>query len=148
LTTQLTPEGLERRLKWVEWTVIGLFTFLLLALGVMIGDGSPLASGLAVDLGILVYLVTLLSYPRLRLLPLGFVVGSDVGHLVYVARVLAAKVLIYPPVWVLVSLTGHVSLNVDPVQALLLAEVVYLVYRLVSVRPGRGQASEPQVLGH
>jgi hypothetical protein len=139
---------LERRLKWVEWAVIGLFTFLLLALGVMIGDGSPLASGLAVDLGVLVYLVALLSYPRLRLLPLGFVVGSDVGHLVYVARVLAAKVLIYPPVWVLVSLTGHVSLNVDPVQALLLAEVVYLVYRLVSVRPGRGQASEPQVLGH
>jgi len=148
LTTRLTPEGLERRLKWVEWAVIGLFTFLLLALGVMIGDGSPLASGLAVDLGVLVYLVALLSYPRLRLLPLGFVVGSDVGHLVYVARVLAAKVLIYPPVWVLVSLTGHVSLNVDPVQALLLAEVVYLVYRLVSVRPGRGQASEPQVLGH
>ncbi|MFP3285958.1 MAG: hypothetical protein RXP86_01685 [Acidilobus sp.] len=139
---------MERRLKWVEWAVIGLFTFLLLALGVMIGDGSPLASGLAVDLGVLVYLVALLSYPRLRLLPLGFVVGSDVGHLVYVARVLAAKVLIYPPVWVLVSLTGHVSLNVDPVQALLLAEVVYLVYRLVSVRPGRGQASEPQVLGH
>jgi hypothetical protein len=139
---------LERRLKWVEWAVIGLFTFLLLALGVMIGDGSPLASGLAVDLGVLVYLVALLSYPRLRLLPLGFVVGSDVGHLVYVARVLTAKVLIYPPVWVLVSLTGHVSLNVDPVQALLLAEVVYLVYRLVSVRPGRGQASEPQVLGH
>jgi len=148
LTTRLTPEGLERRLKWVEWAVIGLFTFLLLALGVMIGDGSPLASGLAVDLGVLVYLVALLSYPRLRLLPLGFVVGSDVGHLVYVARALAAKVLIYPPVWVLVSLTGHVSLNVDPVQALLLAEVVYLVYRLVSVRPGRGQASEPQVLGH
>ena len=148
MTTRLTPEGLERRLKWVEWAVIGLFTFLLLALGVMIGDGSPLASGLAVDLGVLVYLVALLSYPRLRLLPLGFVVGSDVGHLVYVARALAAKVLIYPPVWVLVSLTGHVSLNVDPVQALLLAEVVYLVYRLVSVRPGRGQASEPQVLGH
>ena len=81
-------------------------------------------------------------YPRLRLLPLGFVVGSDVGHLIYVARALAAKVLVYPPVWVLVSLTGHVSLNVDPVQVLLLAEVVYLVYRIVSVRPGRGQASE------
>ncbi|PVU73861.1 hypothetical protein DDW07_00945 [Acidilobus sp. SCGC AC-742_E15] len=142
MTTQLTPEGLERRLKWVEWAVIGLFTFLLLALGVMIGDGGPLASGLAVDLGILVYLVTLLLYPRLRLLPLGFVVGSDVGHLIYVARALAAKVLVYPPVWVLVSLTGHVSLNVDPVQVLLLAEVVYLVYRIVSVRPGRGQASE------
>ena len=139
---------MERRLKWVEWAVIGLFTFLLLALGVMIGDGGPLASGLAVDLGILVYLVTLLLYPRLRLLPLGFVAGSDVGHLIYVARALAAKVVIYPPMWVLVSLTGHVSLNVDPVQVLLLAEVVYLLYRLVSARPGRGQASEPQVLGH
>jgi len=148
LTTQLTPEGLERRLKWVEWALIGLFTFLLLALGVMIGDGSPLASGLAVDLGVLVYLAALLSYPRLRLLPLGFVVGSDVGHMIYVARALAAKVFLYPPVWVLASSAGHVSLNVDPVQVLLLAEVLYLIYSAVSARSRRGQASEPQVLGH
>ena len=125
--------------------VVAVLTALSAALGYLTAWAGSLAAGLVVDVGLLIYVVALLTYARLRYIPLGLMTGADAGHLTYDLVVLHARVALYPLVEALSSLSGHVTYVFDPVQALVIAEVVYGVYSLMRKAKARSPPSEGQV---
>ncbi len=127
--------------------VVVIFATLLAVLGYLAAWGGSQAAGLVVDVGLLIYVLAILTYARLRYVPLGLMLGADAGHLTYDAVLLHAKVTLYPLVEALTSLSGHVSYVFDPVQALVIAEVIYAVYTLVDKgrAVGRALTSQGQV---
>ncbi len=131
------------------WLVISFFAALSAAIGYLASYGGSLVSGLAVDLGLLMYVMALLTYAKARYVPLGLMLGADSGHLVYEAEVLHARVALYPLVEVLTSITGHVSYDVDLVQLIVLVEVLYALYvvasRRFSKQSGAVKTSQGQV---
>ncbi|MGC9209777.1 MAG: hypothetical protein ACP5FT_00675 [Acidilobus sp.] len=114
------------------WAVVGFFALLSAGLGFVASYSGPLATGVVIDVGLLLYIIALLSYTKARFVPLGLMLGADIGHLIYDVSVLDARVVLYPLIEVLVSVTGHVSYNVDVVQTIVFAEVIYAVYRAVT----------------
>ncbi|MGC9071125.1 MAG: hypothetical protein ACP5HK_00280 [Acidilobus sp.] len=124
---QGVPSGLIR-------LIIVFFAALTTGLGYLAAYEGPLASGVTVDLGLILYIIALLSYTKIRFVPLGLMLGADVGHIIYDIEVLDVKVTFYPFMEALASMTGHISYNFDVVQVIIIVEVIYAVYRVVNDR--------------
>ena len=142
--SQAPAQG-ETTLDTAVKIVVAVLTALSAALGYLTAWAGSQAAGLVVDAGLLIYVVALLVYARLRYIPLGLMAGADAGHLTYDFVVLHARIALYPLVEVLSSLSGHVTYVFDPVQVIVIAEAIYGVHSLVRRAKSRASPSEGQI---
>ncbi|MGC9112641.1 hypothetical protein [Acidilobus sp.] len=117
-------------IRKLEMAVLSVLSIISLLLGYMIGSAATRAfSDSSIAVSLLLYLLLLALYPRYRFPFLAYMVGADVGSLVFDMAVLHAKVVIYPLVVLIVNDLGKFSVNIDFVQLLALLEVVAYIAR-------------------
>ncbi len=130
-------------IRKLEIAMLGVLSIISLLIGYMVGSVAARAfSDSSIVVSLFLYLLLLAFYPRYRFPFLAYMVGADIGSLVFDIAVLHAKVVIYPLVVLLVNDLGKFSVNIDFVQLLVLLEViVYIARKLRKARNRKMGAS-------
>ncbi|MFP3144464.1 MAG: hypothetical protein RXQ93_05575 [Caldisphaera sp.] len=114
----------ELRLMLIILAALGLVTGLILGI-----SGIPMVIGLTITIGFLLYIISGLIYANSRFIFLGLMIGGDIGSIL----TLFSHPLILPFL-IIERGSGHVSIDIDFVQIIVFAEIIYQIIKYLKRR--------------
>lgn len=112
----------ELKIMLIILIVLGIVTGLILGI-----SGVPMIIGLTITIGFLLYVIFGILYPPARYIFLGLMVGGDIGSIL----TLFSHPLVLPFV-IIERGNGHQSIDIDFVQIIVFAEIVYQILKYIA----------------
>ncbi|MGC9134097.1 hypothetical protein [Caldisphaera sp.] len=114
----------ELRMMMIILVALGLITGLILGI-----SGIPMIIGLTITIGFLLYIISALIYSNSRFIFLGLMVGGDIGSII----TLFSHPLVLPFL-IIERGNGHISIDIDFVQIIVFAEIIYQIIKYLKRR--------------